>query len=255
MKRIRVLVADDEPLARRGVRQLLARYDDVEVVGECRNGPETLRALDTLSPDLLFLDVQMPEMDGFEVIEAVGIQRMPTTVFVTAHDNFAIQAFEAHALDYLVKPLHVGRFEATMARVRERLKLIHDSELARRLEALLAAERAAHQKNGVEHLAVPTCTGELLIATSEIDWIEAEDYYSRLHVGLKTYLIRESLTSLQNRLNPRDFARVHRSVIVRLDRVREVRTEESGGEIILQNGSHLPVSRRNKAILNRLLHG
>jgi two-component system LytT family response regulator len=254
MKKIRILVADDEPLARRGVRQLLAPYEDMEVVGECRNGAETLLALDALSPDILFLDVQMPEMDGFDVIRAAGAQRMPIVVFITAHDEFAVQAFDAHALDYLVKPLHVDRFESTMARVRERLKLIHDSELARRLEALLAAERAAHRKDGVEHLAVPTSTGELLIAAGDIDWIEAEDYYSRLHVGTKTYLIRESLASLHGRLNSKHFARIHRSVLVRLDGVREIRSELGGGEIVLRDGSHLPVSRRNKAVLLKLLH-
>lgn len=252
MNKIRILVADDEPLARRGVRQLLARYEDMEVVGECCNGRETLRAIETLSPDLLFLDVQMPEMDGFEVIHAAGADQRPMIVFVTAHDNFAVRAFEAYALDYLVKPLHVDRFEATMTRVRERLKLSHDAKFAAQLEALLEVERAARQGNGIEHLVIATDSGNLMIATSEIDWIEAEDYYSRLHVGMKTHLIRESLTSLQGRLNPQHFARIHRSVIVRLARVREVRTEETGGQVVLYDGQHLPVSRRNKAAVNKL---
>src|SRR5215472_2386545 len=133
--KIRVLVADDEPLARRGVRQLLARHGDMVVVGETRNGPETLAALDTLSPDLLFLDVQMPEMDGFEVLRARGANRMPAVVFVTAHDQFAVRAFEAHALDYLVKPLHVERFDAALQRVRERLRLMEAAGAAARLAA------------------------------------------------------------------------------------------------------------------------
>jgi two-component system, LytTR family, response regulator len=252
MKTIRILVADDEPLARRGVRQLLAKHADMTVVGECRNGRETLRALETFSPELLFLDIQMPEMNGFEVIRAAGEQRMPIVVFVTAHDDFAVQAFETHALDYLVKPLNADRFESTMARVRERLKLVHDAEQAGRFEALLAAERSS-QENSLQRIAVTVSTGELLVPTSEIDWIEAEDYCSRLHVGTKTYLIRESLTSLQKRLSPRLFARVHRSAIVRLGQIREVRVVERGGEIILQNGARLPVSRRNRALLNKLL--
>src|SRR5580698_2269982 len=121
--KIRVLVADDEPLARRGVRQLLAPHGDIVVAGESRNGPETLRALEALAPDLLFLDIQMPEMDGFEVLRARGPERMPAVIFVTAHDQFAVQAFEAHALDYLVKPLNVGRFETALQRVRERFRL------------------------------------------------------------------------------------------------------------------------------------
>jgi two-component system, LytTR family, response regulator len=253
MKKIRILVADDEPLARRGVRQLLAGYEDMTVVGECRNGPDTVRGLEMLSPDLLFLDIQMPVMDGFEVIRTMGAHRMPIVVFVTAHDNFAIQAFETHALDYLVKPLKVSRFESTMIRVRERLKLIHDAKHAGQLEALLALKRSSQQKNGLEHLVVATDTGDLLIPIGEIEWIEAEDYYSRLHVGRRTYLIRESLTSLQSRLDANHFARVHRSVIVRLEQVRELRAVEYGGEIILQDGSKLPVSRRNRATLHRLL--
>jgi two-component system LytT family response regulator len=149
MKKIRILVADDEPLARRGVRQLLAHYDDTEVVGECRNARETLRAIETLAPNLLFLDVQMPEMDGFEVIRIVGVHRMPMLVFVTAYDNFAVQAFEAHALDYLVKPLNVDRFESTMARIRERLKQAQNADRAVQLELLLEAERRARQAQGL----------------------------------------------------------------------------------------------------------
>jgi two-component system, LytTR family, response regulator len=253
MKTIRILVADDEPLARRGVRQLLAKHEDMNVVGECRNGRDTLRALETLSPELLFLDIQMPEMNGFDVIQAVGVQRMPIVVFVTAHDDFAVRAFETHALDYLVKPLNADRFESTMARVRERLKLAHDAQRAGRLEALLAAERSV-QENSRQRIAVAVGTGELLVPMNEIDWIEAQDYCSRLHVGTKTYIIRESLTSLQKRLNPQLFARIHRSAIVRLERIREVRIAQKDGGIILQDGSRLPVSRRNRALLNQLLH-
>jgi two-component system LytT family response regulator len=254
MKKIRILVADDEPLARRGVRQLLAHYDDMEVVGESRNGRETLRAIETLAPDLLFLDVQMPEMDGFEVIRIVGVQRMPMLVFVTAYDSFAVQAFEAHALDYLVKPLNVDRFESTMMRIRERLQHAHNADRAVQLESLLEAERTARQAQGIERLVLTTDSGSLIIATNEIDWIEAEDYYSRLHIGAKTYLIRESLTSLQSRLNPLDFLRVHRSAIVRLERIRAIGMEESGGTIVLHDGQRLPVSRRNKAAVKKFFH-
>lgn len=253
MRKIRILVADDEPLARRGVRQLLAGYEDMTVVGECRNGSDTVKGLEMLSPDLLFLDIQMPGMDGFEVIRTMGAHRMPMVVFVTAHDNFAVQAFETHALDYLVKPLKVSRFESTMTRVRERLKLVHAARHAGQLEALLATERSSRQKDGTEHILVTTDTGDLLLPTSEIEWVEAEDYYSRLHVGRRTYLIRESLISLERRLDAKYFARVHRSVIVRLDQVREVRAVECGGGVVLQDGSQLPVSRRNRSTLNKLL--
>src|SRR3984957_17470928 len=193
--KIRVLVADDEPLARRGVRQLLAPHADMIVAGESRNGPETLRALDALAPDLLFLDIQMPEMDGFEVLRARGAERMPAVIFVTAHDQFAVRAFEAHALDYLVKPLNVARFEAALRRVRERLHMMEAVDRAVRLTALLEAERAQREKKGIDRLVASTPAGDLVIPVSEIDWIGADDYYSRLHVGAKMYLLRESLNS------------------------------------------------------------
>ncbi len=249
MANIRVLVADDEPLARRGVRQLLAPHADMTVVGESRNGPETLRALETLNPDLLFLDVQMPEADGFAVLRARGARLMPAVVFVTAHDQFAIQAFETHAIDYLVKPLNVERFEAALGRVRERLRLTQAAALARKLTALLATERAEREKKGIERLVVSTAATDLVIPVAEIDWIAADDYYVRLHVGAKSYLLRESLSSLETRLDPSRFTRVHRAAIVQLDRVRELR----GDEVIFRNGSHIPVSRRRRAMLEQLL--
>ncbi len=251
MANIRVLVADDEPLARRGVRQLLAPHADMTVVGESRSGVETLHALDALKPDLLFLDVQMPEMDGFAVLRARGADRMPAVVFVTAHDQFAVQAFEAHAIDYLVKPLSVGRLEEALGRVRERLHLMRAADLARRLTALLAAERAEREKKGIERLVVSTTSSDLVIPVAEIDWISADDYYARLHVGTKSYLLRESLSSLRTRLDPSRFARVHRAAIVQLDRVRELRTTARGNEA--RNGSRVPVSRRKRAVLDQLL--
>jgi len=253
MTEIRVLVADDEPLARRGVRQLLAPHTDMTVVGESRNGPETLRALDALQPDLLFLDVQMPEMDGFAVLRARGADRMPAVVFVTAHDQFAVRAFEVHAIDYLVKPLNTERFEAALVRVRERLRLKQAAGLAARLTALLAAERAQRAKKGIERLVVSTASHELVIPVVEIDWIGADDYYARLHVGTKSYLLRESLSSLDARLDPSCFTRVHRAAIVQLDRVRELRSTAHGEEAILRDGSRIPVSRRRRALLDQLL--
>jgi two-component system LytT family response regulator len=247
----RVLVADDEPLARRGVRQLLAPHRDMTVVGEARNGAETLTALDALSPDLLFLDVQMPELDGFEVLRARGAERMPAVVFVTAHDRFAVRAFEAHALDYLVKPLHVERFEAALERVRERLRLMEAAASAARLRALLDAEKAERERCGVERLVVPIATGELVIPVAEIDWIGADDYYACLHVGARRHLLRESLASLETRLDPRRFARVHRSAIVQIDRIRELH----GDEVVLRGGGRLAVSRRRRAAIEGLLRG
>ena len=244
MSKIRVLVADDEPLARRGVRQLLAPHADITVIGECRNGPETLQALDTASPDLLFLDIQMPGMDGFDVIRARGADRMPPLVFVTAHDRFAVRAFEAQALDYLVKPLHVDRFEAALDRVRRHLELAHTAGLASKLHALLAAERAEREKRGATRLVV----GDLVIPTADIDWISADDYYVRLHTAGGEFLLRESLSSLETRLDPSRFVRIHRGAIVQIDRIRELREEA-----VLRDGTRIPISRRRRGLLDQLL--
>jgi two-component system LytT family response regulator len=247
--KIRVLIADDEPLARRGVRQLLAPHPDMFVAGESRNGPETLRALDALAPDLLFLDVQMPEMDGFEVLRMRGVARIPAVIFVTAHDQFAVRAFEAHALDYLVKPLNIERFDRALYRVRERLQMCEAVERAARLSALLAEERSRREQSGVQHLIISTALADLVIPVADIDWIGAEDYYSRLHVNTRDYLLRESLSSLEARLDPRRFVRVHRSAIVQLDRVRQLSVSHGASEVVLRDGSRIPVSRRKRAVL------
>jgi two-component system LytT family response regulator len=251
--KIRVLVADDEPLARRGVCQLLSPHSDMVVVAESRNGPETVIALRQFSPDLLFLDVQMPEMDGFEVLRAQGTERMPAVVFVTAHDRFAVRAFEAYALDYLVKPLNVARFDSALARVRERLRLMQAAERANRLNALLAHERERHEGNHLERLLVATTGGELVIPVADIDWIGADDYYARIHIGSKSHLLRESLASLETMLDPRRFVRIHRSAIVQIDRVREVKAAAGGDAVVLRDGGRLRVSRRRQAMLEKAL--
>ena len=252
-RQIRVLVADDEPLARRGVRQLLAAHPDMTVAGESRNGRETLQALDTLQPDLLFLDIQMPEMDGFEVLRARGAARMPAVIFVTAHDQFAVRAFEAQALDYLVKPLSVARFNSALGRARERMQMAEAVERAARLSALLETEHAHRVNNGVKRPVIAVDSSELLLPVEDIDWIEAEDYYVCVHAGGKDYLLRESMASLEARLDSREFARVHRSAIVRLDRVREVRATPQGDELILRNDARVPVSRRKRGLVESRL--
>jgi two-component system, LytTR family, response regulator len=266
MNEIRALIVDDEPLARRGIRQLLAPYPDILVVGECRDGREALRALATLAPDLLFLDIQMPGLDGFGVLRVHGVERMPTVVFVTAHDEFAVRAFEAQALDYLVKPLTEPRFRATIARVRERIRISDALTVAGKLTALLAAHATQTSRDlaggsrtrGLmeQRITVPTETGELIIGTKEIDWIEAEDYYAAINAGGRRYRIRESLTALESLLDPARFARVHRSAIVRLDLVRELRQDPSvdgGMVLVLKDGTRVPVSRRRQAQVRALL--
>ena len=175
---------------------------------------------------------------------------MPVVIFVTAHDQFAVQAFEANALDYLVKPLNAGRFDAALARTRVQLALHDAADRARRLAALLAAERA---HTGAAHLVVRTATRDLVIRTEEIDWIGAEDYYACVHVAGRRHLTRESLASLEERLDTRVFARVHRGAIVRLDRIRESRRGVGGDEVVLRDGTRVPVSRRRRRSLDQLL--
>jgi two-component system LytT family response regulator len=261
---MRALIVDDEPLARRGIRQLLVPYTDIDVVGECRNGREALQSLDTVAPDLVFLDVQMPELDGFAVVRARGAARMPYVIFVTAYDEFAVRAFETHALDYLVKPVNEARFAAAIQRVRERMRFAEALELTRRIGELLDS----HGRRGdvgdaavrapaivpARRLVVPTSTGDLVLDVDEIDWIQAEDYYAAVHARGRRHLIRESLASLEQRLDPSRFIRVHRSAIVPLDRVREMRSASTGERVlVLRDGTRIPVSRRRREQVAELI--
>ncbi|HTJ22117.1 MAG TPA: LytTR family DNA-binding domain-containing protein [Gemmatimonadaceae bacterium] len=225
----RVLLADDEPAARRGVRQLLAAFPDFTVAGECRNGREVLAALDLVAPDVLFLDVQMPELGGFDVIRRRTPERMPVVVFLTAYDQYAIRAFDAEALDYLVKPVTEERFAATMRRVAKRLR----TGVSARQEPTMV---------------VTTARGALVLELREIDWVEAADYYARLWVGGRSYLIRESLDQLERRIGTHGFARTHRGALVRLAAVRALQAADSGELVaLLTSGARVPVSRRRRA--------
>lgn len=258
-RELRVLIVDDEPLARRGIRQLVARHPRCVVVGECRNGREALLMLDTAAPDLVFLDVQMPELDGFGVIRARGPDRMPAVVFVTAYDAYAVRAFEAHAVDYLVKPVSDARFGAALARVRERLEGRHALELARRLHSLLAESggaatgSAGATSSDRRRVVVPTASGELVLEAGEIDWIAADDYRAEVYVKGKRHRLRESLDSLAARLESSHFVRVHRSAIVNVERVREVRSTGENAVVILSDGTTVPVSRRRREAITTAL--
>jgi len=250
MDKIRVIIADDEPLARRGICQMLARHRDVDILAEARNGRETVSLLRDLQPDLLFLDVQMPEMDGFGVLREVGAKLMPAVIFVTAYDEYAVRAFDAHALDYLVKPLEEARFAEALERMRERLQSAKAIDLSRKLAALLATRE---NEMGKQRLLAPTSAGEIVIEAEEIDWIEADDYYAVIHVLQESHFIRESLASLEQRLDSARFIRVHRSAIVNLDHVREARHESGETWLLLANGTRVPVSRRRRTRALKLL--
>jgi two-component system LytT family response regulator len=231
----KVLIVDDEPAARRGVRQLLIGFPEFRVVGECRNGAEALAALDALAPDVIFLDVQMPGMDGFEVIRQRTVERMPAVVFLTAFDQYAIRAFEAEAVDYLVKPLVEERFAATMRR------------LARRLP-----ER--ERSNGNDVLLVRTPRGALTVNVRDVEWIEAAGNYAQLWVGPRNFLIRESLGKLEERFGKEGFIRAHRRALVRVEWVRELVRDASGEFVaVLAGGARIPVSRRRVAAFVRAI--
>jgi two-component system LytT family response regulator len=236
---LRVLVVDDEPLARRRIRRLLRAERDVEIVGECGDGPQALDAIHRHRPDLIFLDVQMPEMDGFEVLEAVDPARLPAVVFVTAFDEHAIHAFEVHALDYLLKPFTAERFAEAVRRAREAAA---GGASARRLAALLDAVRPRRRR--LDRILVSARGRSILIRTSEIEWIEAEGNYARLHAAGAAHLIRETIARFEEALDPAQFARIHRSILVNLDALAAVEPWSHGDAVaVLKSGRRLRVSR------------
>lgn len=225
----KVLIVDDEPAARRGVRQLLAAFPEFTVAGECRNGAEALAALNASAPDVIFLDIQMPGIDGFEVIRRRTVERMPEVVFLTAFDQFAVRAFEAEAIDYLVKPVSEARFAATMKRLMKRL-------------------RSAATATRDENIVVTTSRGATVLNIAEIDWIEAAGNYAQLWVGPRSYFLRESLQLLEERMRKHGFIRAHRRALVRLDGVRELIRDHTGALIAsLGCGARIPVSRRRSS--------
>jgi two-component system LytT family response regulator len=250
MPKIRAIIADDEPLARRGIKQLLAAHHDVTVVAEARNGSETITAVLELKPDLLFLDVDMPELDGFAALGKLDKKSLPAIIFVTAYDEFAVRAFDAQALDYLVKPLQESRFAQALDRMRQRLQSAEAVDQSRKLSALLAEREKKHSPL---RILVPTSTGDLVIDVDEIDWIEAEDYYAAIHSHRGRYLIRESLASLEDRLDSSHFVRVHRSAIVNIHQVRELRSDTAETLLLLRDGSRVTVSRRRREKVSRML--
>jgi two-component system LytT family response regulator len=252
--KIRVLVVDDEPLARSGLTALCERDGDLEVVGECSDGRSAVEAIQRLEPDLLLLDIQMPEMDGFEVLRAIGAERMPQVVFVTAFDEFAVQAFEVHALDYLLKPFDDERFFVAIDRAKAALREPSLGELSQRLIGLLESTSEHTSSRYLARIAVKDLGRVYFIRADEIVWIQAANYYAKLHVGGRVHLLRESMTSLESRLDPSRFVRVSRSAIVNLDRVREVQPFSRGSQvIILDDGARVKLSRSRKENLERVL--
>lgn len=252
--RFRVLVVDDEPLARAGVVQLLSRDPEVTVVGESGDGRAALEAIHTLEPDLVILDVQMPELDGFEVLRALPRERMPGVIFVTAYDQHAIRAFEVHAIDYLLKPFDDERFAESVGRAKRGLRSAELGELSRRLVGLLEERGDARPEAPLGRIIVRHEGHVAFVRVEDLDWIEAADYCVKLHAQGQVHLLRESLNALEARLDPARFFRVHRSAIVNLDRIKELQPYFKGEHVlILQDGTRLKLSRARRENLEARL--
>src|SRR5262245_29115052 len=266
MKQIRTLIVDDEVLARRRSRNLLRGRGDFAVIGECTNGHEALIAIRRHAPDLVFLDVQMPDLDGFGVLAALTADQLPVVIFVTAYDQYAVRAFEFHALDYLLKPFDDEGFERTLAGAGTPFEQQRFRQLSERMLALLedhqgkpkfaAGKSSASpaQPRPPSRLIVKSTGRVFFIRIEEIDWIEAEGYYARLHVGGKSHLLRETLTNLESQLDQNRFLRIHRSTIVNLERIRELQTQSHGEcTVVLNDGTNLKLSRGYRDRLTSLL--
>ncbi len=249
---IRVLLVDDEPLARGMLREMLQDEPDVAIVGESVNGREALEAIRAHSPDLLFLDVQMPELGGFDLLEALGKERIPYIIFVTAYDQYAVRAFEVHALDYLLKPFDRERFDISWERAKKQIFRDRNGGTDQRILALLEELKAGPKY--LERLVIKAAGRIYFLETNEIDWISAEGNYVSVHCGKKSHLLRETISSLETQLDQKKFVRIHRSSIVRLDRIQELQPWFHGEyRIILQDGTQLTLSRNYRDKLQEAL--
>jgi two-component system LytT family response regulator len=244
--KIRTVIVDDEPLARQRLRRLLEADPDIAVVGECGDGPQALADLRELRPDLVFLDVQMPALDGFGVLEGLAGTALPVVVFVTAHDRYALKAFEVHALDYLLKPFDKARFASALGRAKAQVRQGRGSALGAalddRLQELLQTVQS--RRPAPERLMIKSGGRIYFVRIADVDWIEAAGNYVRLHVGKEDHLLRESLTALERQLDRARFVRIHRSTVVNLERIRELQPAFHGDYVvILHDGTELALSR------------
>jgi two-component system LytT family response regulator len=258
--KIKTIIVDDEPLARRNLRVLLERDPQIEILDECRNGREAVKAINTLSPDLIFLDIQMPEMDGFDVLAHVGPEHIQAIIFVTAFDQYALKAFDVHALDYLLKPFDDERFARALERAKSQMAAREINQLSERLLALLE-ERETERKGSskpderyLTRLMIKASSRMMLLKVDEIDFIEADGNYAKLHAGRKTHLLREKMNDLEGRLDPAKFVRIHRSIIVNLERIKEMHPHFNGDYVVvLDDGRQLRLSRTRREQLEARL--
>jgi two-component system LytT family response regulator len=257
---LRAIVVDDEALGRRGIVSRLAKTGGVEVVAQCSNGREAIDAVREFRPDLMFLDVQMPGIDGFGVVRALSAQECPHVIFVTAHDKHALAAFDVHALDYLVKPIDDERFAEALRRASDTIRRDRDGDLGRRVRAAIGevsgeaqAAAPAPSRAMADRYAVKDRGKVVFVRHADIDWVGAEGDYVRLHSGPKSWLSRDTLGAVERRLGTRRFLRIHRSTVVNLDRVVEIRSLDSGdATVILKDGTELRMSRGHRDAVERM---
>jgi two-component system LytT family response regulator len=255
VEKIRALIVDDELLAREGIRMRLEQAPDIEVIGECANGREAVAVIQREVPDLVFLDIQMPRMDGFGVIEAVGVKRMPQVIFVTAYDEHALRAFEVSALDYLLKPIDGARFFEALERARNRIRGNNLEAISERLRQMMATLKA--ERKYIERLSIKSGkSGRIIfLDVDEITWIEAADNYVQVHAGRELHLLHATMNSLERKLDPDKFLRVHRSAIVNLGRIKELHPLFHGEyQIVLRDGTQLTSGRGYRENLQKLLN-
>lgn len=252
----KTVVIDDEPLARRGIVARLKSYPQFEIVAECGNGEDALVAIAEHHPHLIFLDVQMPEMDGFEMLENLPVDERPAVIFLTAFDQYALRAFDVHATDYLLKPIDDVRFVEVVERVQRVLQMEKDTTLSERLESLLADLHSRRATGNQQRFAIRNGRRIFFVTANEVEWIEAQGDYAALHVSGKTHLLREPLHILECRLDPAVFVRIHRSTIVRLDRIAEMQALANRDCLLrLKDGTSLRVSRSYSDRLQEALNG
>ncbi len=242
MERIRTLIVDDEPLARKGVRQLLEADPEINIIGECSDGVEAAEQIKALHPDLVFLDIQMPEMDGFETLESLSADELPLVVFVTAYDQHALRAFQVHALDYLLKPFDEERFQEALARAKSQLREKGGNQLSRRILEMLDGTR--DERQGPGRIMVRSAGRITFVRVEEVDWIEAQGDYVCLHCQGKKHLVREKISDMESQLAADRFLRIHRSTIVSIPRIKEMQPLFHGEyAVVLHDGTRLTLSR------------
>lgn len=251
-KTITALIVDDEPPGRHKIRVMLKHESNIEIIGECTNGTEAVETIQSKKPDLVFLDVQMPEMDGFDVIKKIGVNNLPEIIFITAYEHYALQAFEVHALDYLLKPFDKERFQHALQRAKDRILERDQSNISQKLLSMLH-EIKLTQKHS-DRLVVKSEGKVFFLKTNEIDWIEAAGNYVRLHTGNESHLLRETMSGIQKKLNPNQFIRIHRSTFVNIEQIKELQPWFHGEYVvILKEGTQLTMSRGYRNNLTELL--